>query len=398
MIRPSLVLVLLLAPLAARCADAQAPATPATESCISRLRDITHNSNVSRNDDREFDWRASGCQVRIRFSGDLRFSEDFRTIAGVPRGTSFRVVESGPVDRKLDIREGDGGALRYTYEVDGQERPWNAEGQAYLESVLLQLFRRAGYAAKERSQWILRTAGPDGVFAEMERMIGDYPRHMYSVALLQHTGTDAAMQARVLETAATWSSDYYKSELLDALTKSSADSRVVRAGWKVARSLESDYYATKGIQRLLGLGQPSASEAEIALAALEGIDSDYYRAELLKSISRQVPLEGRVVPLYLNAAERSESDYYRAEMLAALVDRGPLSREHLLAAIRASTSLKSEYYRTQALTRIARKHELKGEALDAYNAAVDGIRSSHYRGEAARAVRGVARQEGVVSQ
>ena len=350
---------------------------------------------MTRNDDHTIEWRTRDCELRIRFTGDLRFTEDFRTIAGLARGTTLRVIESGPVDRELTIRDGANGALSYAFEVEGRDQPWNADGEAWLESVVLQLFRRSGYGADDRSQYILRRHGPDGVFAEMEQMDGDYPRHVYSAALLRHSGSDPALQVRVLESATGWSSDYYKSELLDALTGRSSDARVLGAGWKLAGSLESDYYATKGIQRLLSTGEPGAAGAEVALAALDGIKSDYYRAELLKTISRDVPLEGRVVPLYLTAAERTTSDYYRAEMLGALVDRSPLSKEHLLAAIRATKTMKSDYYQSQVLSRIARKHDLSGDALEAYMDASDAIGSSHYRGEALSSLR---RSGKIVSQ
>jgi hypothetical protein len=397
--RPSLAasFLLLAASLPAGTTGAQAGtpavAPPSAATCIASARKLTNNSNISRNDDHEVQWRASGCEVRLRFRGDLRFTDDFRSIAGLGGG-SFRATEDGPVDRELEIRAGDAGALRYTFRVDGRERPFEGEGQAWLESVLLQLFRRSGYAADARVQWLLRRGGADAVFAELALMEGDYARHEYSVALLRHSSADAAMQTRVLESAAAWSSDYYKSELLDALTTRSPDARVAQAGWNVARSLDSDYYATKGIQRLLDLGAPSAAETEIALAALEGIESDYYRSELLKSISRRTPLEGRVVPLYLRAAERTSSDHYRAEMLAALVGRAPLAAEHLVAAIRTSATMRSEHYRTQALVRIARAHELTGDALAAYMAAAEGIGSSHYRREAEQAVRRGPRGEG----
>jgi len=393
MLRPSVVVVLLVLPLAARCADAQAPAS--AQSCTVGARKLSTNSTISNDEDHRFEWRSSGCEVKVRFSGKLRFTEDFRTIAGLERDRGFRAIESGPVDRSVEIRPGDDGALRYRYEVDGRERAFDAEGQAWLESVVLQLFRRSGYAANERVQWMLRTGGAEAVFAEMTKMDSDYGRNAYSVALLSQSSADPALQARVLASAAAWSSDYYKAELLDALTEGSRDARVAEAGWKLVRTLDSDYYATKGIQRLFSLGEPNAAQVEVAIAALDGVESDYYRAELLKSISRRAPLEGRTVPLYLKAAERTESDYYRAEMLAALVDRGPLAKEQLLAAIRATSTMKSDYYRSQSLVRIARTHELEGDTFDAYMAAADAIKSSHYHSEAVRAAR--RRSAGMVS-
>ena len=398
MLRPSVLVAVLVLPLAAQCADAQSPASSPAETCIARATSVSHNTirtgrktthedGVSRSDETDIEWRASGCEVKIRIRGTPRFTDDWRGIASLDRDGSFRVNEDGRVERELEIRPGEGGALRISYEVEGREQPLDAQGQAWLESVLLQLFRRSAYAADERVQSMVRAGGADAVLAEIALMHEDYPRHAYSVALLKHSPSDAALQARVLESATRWSSDYYKSELLEALTGRTGDARVVRAGWNVARTLDSDYYATKGIQRLLALGAPDASQAEVALAAIDRIDSDYYRAELLKTVARQPSLEGKLVPLYVRAVERTESDYYRAEMLSALVARSPLTDEQLLAAIRATSTIKSDYYRSESLARIARKHELKGAALEAYLASTDAIGSDHYRGAAIRAVR-----------
>lgn len=359
MLRPSLAAILVLAaPVTARPAGAQPAARPGVATCIAEARKLTHSSSITRNDDHEFRWRASGCEVRLSFDHGLRFTDDFRSIAAL-EGSVFRATEDGTVDRALEIRAGDGGALRFAYRVGGRERPFETDGQAWLESVLVQLFRRGGYAADERVQWLLGRGGADAVVAELALMESDHVRHAYSLALLRRAPDDAAVQARLLASAAAWSSDHYKAELLEALTGRSPDPRVTRAAWGVARSLDSDYYASKGIARLLTLGAPDAAEMELALAALDGV----------------------------------ESDYYRARVLAALVDRGPLPAAQLLDAIRATSQVKSAHYRSQSLVRIARAHELTGDALAAYMAAAEAIEASHYRTAAVRAVRREARDE-----
>ena len=361
----------------------------APRTCIAGARSLSHSTTHIDDDVHTMVWRASNCEVRVRVEGDVKFTDDWRTVAALGRDGRFSIEESGRIDRDLRIRPGADGALSVTYEVDGARRELDPQGRAWLESVVAQLFARTTYRVKDRVQWMLQRGGPDAVMATIDSMDGDYARHAYSQALLGLPGADAALQARVLRGAAQWDSDHYKSELLGALAaRAPVDQRVWVAAWDVVRTLDSDHYAVKGIQRLLKSGTPGPEQAEVALAAVEQLDSDHYRHELLKSVATRVPLEGRVVTAYLKAAGRTDSDHYRNEMLGTLIDRAELSTDQLVQVIQATAGLDSDHYRAQALVRIARKHVLKDRALDAYMAATDRIKSTHYYSEAVRAVRG----------
>ena len=75
----------------------------------------------------------------------------------------MRIEEEGAgAKRRLDVEPGSDGRPVYTWKVDGTERPFDAAGRTWLQSMLLQFVRGTGYAADERVVLILKRQGPEG--------------------------------------------------------------------------------------------------------------------------------------------------------------------------------------------------------------------------------------------
>lgn len=360
-----------------------AAAQQRAETCIAAARNLRDDQHLVINGRHEVRWRADGCEVDIRIRGDLRFTDDFRGIADLSGG-SVRIREEGRVERDLRIEPGRSGAPSYDYRVDRTRREMDAEGRAWLESVLLQLFRRTGYAAAERVPYLLRTAGAEGVLAELERTESTSLQRRMIIALLDTPGAGQDLVSRALGLARSWSSDHAKAELVKSLAeRTGGDARARREAWSLARSLDSDHYATETARRLLR-GNAPASEVQAALAVVGTLDSDHYRNELLRALADEPALRGPLLEVYLQEAARIDSDHYRAEALTTLLKRAPLGAADLVRLIRATSEIDSSHYRTQVLRGVASERKLEGAVREAYLEAAESIESGHYRAEALR--------------
>lgn len=359
---------------------------PQGATCISLARKLSRSVYLSNDGRHQAEWRAEGCEVEVRFEGRLRFDEGFTALVGLERRGRFEVKEEGPVDRELEVRQEDEG-LRYTYEVEGRRHDFDAEGRAWLESVLLQFFRRTGHAAQERAAWLLRRSGPEGVLAELEQMEGSHAQQAYLDALLRDD-VEPRVLVRVLRMARAWESDHAKAGALEAMApRLRGEPAARREAWAVARTLESDHSAAGSATRLLDAGRLQAEELGAALAVVERMESDHYRAAVLKALAEQPALKGAQVQHYLREAVRIGSDHYRAEVLEALTDREALEGAETVEVIRAASRIGSDHYRARVLVELAQRYALDGAAREAYRRAANDIGSDHYRKEALAALR-----------
>jgi hypothetical protein len=263
----------------------QAAGGAGPETCIASQRNLRESSSSTRNERHVIEWRADGCEVTIRFEGQPRFTADFTEIASLDGQGVFEIEEDGRVDRQLEIRT-TRGALEFEYTVDRVRRSFDADGKAWLTSVLQQLFRRTAYASQERVAWLLRRSGPDGVLAEIAQMPSAYPQHAYMIELLNQADPGRDVLTRMLKAAAAWDSDYYKAGLLESFSKrGEGDTELSKAAWAVVRSLGSDYYAAQATAALLKAGAPVTREDLGPILA--DLDSDYYRMQVVKAASAQ---------------------------------------------------------------------------------------------------------------
>ena len=56
------------------------PTSSTSDTCIRSVTQVSHSNFSSRNDRHHVEWRADDCEVTIRFEGEPRFSDDFRTL------------------------------------------------------------------------------------------------------------------------------------------------------------------------------------------------------------------------------------------------------------------------------------------------------------------------------
>src|SRR6266480_4477134 len=83
-----------------------------------------------------------GQKIEVKVENKVEFNDDYSDVSTVIDDGALRIYDSrGPRTFRLVVTRGVGGELRRDYSVDGQNRSFDAEGQAWLRRVLLQAVR-----------------------------------------------------------------------------------------------------------------------------------------------------------------------------------------------------------------------------------------------------------------
>jgi len=348
-----------------------------------------HVSVLEINGVHTYKWSDGDQEIEIRMEGGVELTPDWTGIARLPRGAEMRIEEEKDgVERRLDVEPGSDGRPVYTWKVDGRERAFDAEGQKWLQAMLLQFVRGTGHDADKRVAWFLKNQGPQGVLAEISQIPSDYVARIYFGHLFK-TRLEPAVVQRALEQAGREiDSDYELRQALGAAAESQPIAGASALAYtEAARSIGSDYEQRNALAALLEKGRLDPRTLTAALQAAREIGSDYELATLLVDVAKKSGLgDPAVRRAYVEAAGEIGSDYEQRRALSAMAQRGDLSPEAVLAVLQAAQGIGSDYERATLLVEIAGEYSLTGEARDAYVAAVNSIGSKHERGRAEAAL------------
>src|SRR5207248_5842844 len=99
----------------------------------------------------------NGCSVDLRAEGIVTFAHDLSGLAAISPGAYFEVEErAGGERRRLEAKPDANGTPQYSYWINGNSHPFDADGHAWLQSFLLGLDRSSGFAASVRVPDLLR--------------------------------------------------------------------------------------------------------------------------------------------------------------------------------------------------------------------------------------------------
>jgi hypothetical protein len=369
-------------------------AEAAQEPTCAAARDGWNHINHQSNDDRStISMRRPGCELEVRLEGEVEFDADAVSVARLGPDARVRIEEDdGRTERYLEIRPGSGGAPSFEYRVDRRAASFDGPAQAWYRAVMVQLFRRAGFAAEERVGALLQRGGVEAVLQELGQIESSYVFSKYTSALLEQARLDeAALRALVRASSRRVDSDHYMAEILSTV----ADHQPLTGGIlddfiAASETLDSDHYRAQVLGRVLSEGRLSTAQASGVLASAAGLESDHYASEVLKGVADRYALEPELRQSYLRAAAGLESDHYLSEVLGGLLERGDLSAADLAEVLAATEGIESDHYRSQLLQQVAGRGLAEEPLQRAYFRAVAGIESDHYGSEA---LRGLIRQE-----
>lgn len=332
--------------------------------------------------------KSERCRLDLTVDGAIEYTDGEDGIARMGRGARFEVeVRRDGERRRLLAEPGDGGAPRITWWVDGDERPFDAAGRAWLADLLPRFFRASGLDAEGRTRRILARSGVDGVFREIELIPGDHVTRRYLTALMEATDLDAERLVRWTTTAGDrLQSDYELAEALSTLPPAAlGDAALQRAFIGATATLDSDYELRRTLAALLSRETLTPDLLDPILATARSIESDYELAELLLLVVEQYP-PGEALPGdFYAAAATIDSDYELRRTLAGAVDRA-IPEDDLVTLLDTASSIDSDYELAELLVSVARSHDLSGPARDAYERALATIGADYEHDRAAGAL------------
>jgi beta-lactamase regulating signal transducer with metallopeptidase domain len=296
-----------------------------------------------------------GSWIRMKGNGRIELTDDDADVKALDPGGSF-VLETGTGWFSSWLPWGSGsrfeardvnGKIERRYRVDGRDVE-ATEGKRWLASVLPAIVRDFAIGAHARVARILARSGPDGVFAEIDRMHGDFARRVYLTELFSQARVDEPIAMRSLSTIAnSIDSDFEARQALTALLpRVQISSGIATAYARAVRAIGSDFDARQALMPALAAAAalPAAESALLEAAVpngTEGIDSDFELATLLvgapATLAEASPRE------YFAAIESIQSAYERRRALTPVVKRAAAAPPVLGQAFGAMASASGDY-------------------------------------------------------
>ena len=353
-------------------------------------------SNSSHDDDRKWrvSWSTDECSVDMSSQGNVQFTRDLDGIESIGRGGFFEITERiGREKRKYEAERGANGELEITYTVNGDRRPFDAEGKKWLSTLILELERNSGFAAYARVPQILRQSGVDGVLEEVSRMNSDYVQRLYLGILKDSTKLSDGDVRKVFQLAGKEiGSDYELASLLIGMGKANYVKPSTSAEYATAAlTLQSDYERRRTYSALLKVPGLNSSVIRTVLEGASTMSSDYELASLLLELGPAGLATPEMRTSFFKAATSIESDYEQRRAFGALVKAPELSKELLADLLKSAPNIGSDYECASLLVEIAKNHALDSDLREAYIRAADSIQSDY---EHRRALSALVRQTG----
>jgi beta-lactamase regulating signal transducer with metallopeptidase domain len=354
----------------------------ATQGC-DWLTDEQHTSastNVS--DDRtRIRIEIENCRIDVDVEGEVRFTENFTDVARLSRGGSFEVEERvGRDRRRLEVTQENGGLARRWW-VNGDERPYDAEARAWLGRTLTVVFRRTGFHAQERAEWLMRTRGLQGLLAEVDSISSDYAAgRYYQVILAQPNLEPSTVQRLVRQAGARIDSDHALGQILLAVARHQTVDENVRVAYvAAAQSIDSDFTKRQVLSAIL---QRPGLSAEVATAMLQQattLDSDHELSTLLRELIAAHPIEQSMTPTFFQAVNSIDSDFARRQVLIALLEKGSPGLDILNRALEAAGEMDSDHELGNVLLKVAELYPVDRSLPEAYVRAAQRLDSDFVR-------------------
>ncbi|HWP54480.1 MAG TPA: hypothetical protein VN476_10080 [Pyrinomonadaceae bacterium] len=291
-------------------------------------------------------------KIEVKVENKVEFNEDYSDVSAIPGDGALRIHDSrGAHTFRLVIARDSAGGIRRDYSVDGQSRTFDAEGQSWLRTVLLQAVREGGLDARTRAQRILKQRGASGLTEEITYLKGDYVRRIYFEELLQAPGVSTKdLKTAIHNASNSIVSDYERAQMLVQIAPVFLGDKNLTADYFDATSrIKSDYEHARVLSGALKQTHLS-KDALIAIAqSAASIESDYEKASLLiKGADRyQGDLSSRME--WLHAVRTIGSDYEHHRVLSGALKPNVISIEALSDLVRSAARMHSDYEKASFL-------------------------------------------------
>lgn len=316
-------------------------------------------------------------RLKLKASGDFVFAPDDSGLEHMGAGAALDLIqEAGGTKRRL-VADGTSGGIDYTFYVDGEERPFDADARAWFADILPMVMRETAINAPERVEYILANDGHDGVIDEIAKIRSDFARRHYveayvatgdlpggaydrligetakigsdfelrhALAIIYDTQRPRGPQlASLIEAAAGIGSDFEMRQLLGGIAEDAvADEAVMTAYARAADGIGSDFELRQALQALMEAGRGPRA-VEIALPVADDIGSDFEMRSLLDAAAPLAVQSDAASRAWLDAAATIGSDFELRQALSSFAARGPASPATWQALLEAAKGIGSDH-------------------------------------------------------
>jgi beta-lactamase regulating signal transducer with metallopeptidase domain len=318
------------------------------------------------------------CELEIDLEGVLSFDEAYTTVSDLSRGGKLEIQEErGRESRRLVLEGERGGSLSRTWYVNRDERPYDAEAEAWLSDMLLVLFRRAGYKSTQRAEYILARDGAEGLLQEISHIPSDYAARRYYTVLLSQADLDPETVGLIVrQVGEDIESDHELSQLLIAIAEKHPLDEAVRIAYvEAANSIESDHAHANVLSAILKRRDLSPALAQSMLESATSIDSDYELARLLIELIESRPLDDATARTFFQAVATIDSDHSKRQVLDAAIKQRGTDERFLDQVLEAAQDISSDHELGRLLGEVSALYPSGQSIPNSYFAAASSIDS-----------------------
>ncbi len=328
-------------------------------------------------------WRNSdGLHVReMRIRGDVHFNDSETDVSSISTDGSFSYEESyGFTSRRYEVTSPSSGQITRRYLVDGREKIFDADGQAWLRAALPDLIRESGIDAPERVRRILKQGGAPGVLAEIGKIHSDGTKKRYILEFVPIGNLNTDQFQSLLRIVRGVNSDGEKAALLIFLGPNVLKDNLRDYAFEALKTIHSDGEKRRVLTKFI---QYDASRGTLTLAARlsADINSDGEKAAVLVDLAGHLRNNNELSRPFFRAAESIHSDGERARVLTAVMASAGEQHETLTETLRVAQSINSDGEKARVLIHADGYWKDDDQVRRAY---FETARSVHSDGEKAR--------------
>jgi hypothetical protein len=351
--------------------------------CAVLLMAVAHAQEKSGRSNWTWNISDDGQKIEVKVENKVEFNDDYSDVADIPYDGALRIHDSrGPRTFRLVVTRGVNGELRRDYSVDGYPRAFDADGRAWLRTVLLQAVREGGLDARNRVERILKQRGVRGLSEEMAYVKGDYVRRIYFEALLQTPGvSNQDLKSALRNAATTIKGDYERAQLLLQVSRVFLVSNdLVPVYFEAASAIKSSYEHARVLSGALAWDELSKETLTAIAQSAAKIESDYEKAGVLINGAERYQGNLSMRMEWLHAVRTIGSDYEHHRALSGALKPNEISIEALSDLVRSAAHIRSDYEKASFLIEAMKHYRRDVRLRTAFNETARTIGSEYERG------------------
>ncbi len=287
----------------------------------------------------EVSWSSGWDRLSIRTKGEIDFTDDDRDIRSIEPYGYFRVEERSWffLQRRIEVAADHSGILTRTYEVQGDQKPFDSQAKGWMGAMLSTMVRDLGAGAESRVRRIFAQRGVGGVLDEISRIRPDGVKCTYFRHLIDLTGPGHADLDRILRRVAREiGSDGDKSRLLHDVSEDALTAAAPRAAFfEAVQTIGSDGDRSRLLHEVLTEGVRPPETLALVLKSAARIGSDGDKSRVLTELTTLHPIDDTLRPAFFRAVATIGSDGDRARVLSATMKESSSYKETMVEVLKA---------------------------------------------------------------